>query len=950
MASTISLSTTATISTGTVKNNYVVYGGGTLSINNGATLASSSPPDVVWNQVNTGAAAVSSEVYNAGLILAASSRAFDTTSAATAGELASNFTLVNTAAGTIISSNDAFRDQYVNAGGVINISNAGTIIGGTTASKAGRGIDVQQDEAVTLSNGAIVSSFSLLTIDNTGLIKSFDDSIRVTNKSSINGNIAANTISGFYNPVISGDIFITNSGTILSAGSLAAGGTTGTGAGQAIDLADVNALSGAVTIANLAGGLIESLNNDAIRPGNNGIVVNYGTIIGAQVFTSADYANPTKQGSKDGISATYDETITVTNFGTITGSKSGVYGERNPATETLASDETMTAGAPALSSTIIVNNEAGGLIIGQDGKGVGADYGTIFNAGTIIGADNAHLLRGDGDGVDVNFTVNLTNASTGVIEALGSEGVDDNGRRNIADGLAIGGGTVDNAGKIVSANNGVTVNNDGNPDGSRSGNADLVLTNEVGGVIEADGGYAIRSENKGGLDQANAPLSQIDYDTVTNYGTILSYGTIPDFSGTFEITTYGTATPYVATLTPDTHVIGTIEGTVYSSSDAGSIRFTEGDGSAIQLGEGNDILNEYGVLYAQDGRAINLEGGNNTLNLFAGASITGRIDGGLGGTNTLDLNTPNGAGATPGAVAGTLDNIIDFATLNVAGGSWTLEDGETYANGVSIAAGAALIVGSGAELVTGGPLAGALSLTGTGEIDLRNLSFSGTTAGTIGSGGVLTITQGAAIETVTFAPAMAGDTVLYAADGSGGTALTLCFYPGTRIATPEGEVEVQALRPGQMVVTANGARPVRWIGQSHIDTRFADKLRALPIRIHAGALGGGLPVRDLLLSPDHAIFLDGILVQAGALVNGSSIMRAHDVPAQFTYYHVELDSHELLLAEGVQAESFVDNAERMNFHNWQDHTTPAQPIAELPYPRAKSARQLPHTLRSFIAA
>ena len=175
--------------------------------------------------------------------------------------------------------------------------------------------------------------------------------------------------------------------------------------------------------------------------------------------------------------------------------------------------------------------------------------------------------------------------------------------------------------------------------------------------------------------------------------------------------------------------------------------------------------------------------------------------------------------------------------------------------------------------------------------------------------------------------------------------ITLCFYAGTMLATPDGEMEVEKLAQGDMLLTANGAKPVRWIGQSHVHTRFADPLRALPIRIRAGALGDGLPGRDLLLSPDHAICLDGVLVQASALVNGATIIREYDVPEEFTYYHVELDTHELLLAEGVQAESFVDNVDRMHFHNWDDRTTPETPILEMDLPRAKSSRQVPLALR-----
>jgi hypothetical protein len=968
IAVTNSVVSFGTVGTALVTNSYYLNGGGTINIGALGTLNGSSPPDITWNQVNIGSAPNNVLVQNAGIILAvgskSSSRAFDTSAptAATAGEKASNFTLANT--GTIITSSDVMRDQYVNAGGSIVITNSGTLKGGTLASNDGRGFNFQQDDAVTLSGGAIVNSFSLLTFNNSGLLASYDDAIRVTNKSSSNGNVAANSTSGVYNPLISGDIFVTNSGTILSEGSLISGGTAGLGAGQAIDFADVNAPVGAVTITNLAHGLIESTNNDAIRPGNHGVVVNYGTIIGGQVLTAATEANPAKQGSNAGISATYDELITVTNFGLIEGSKSGVYGERNPATEVLATDTP--PGAPTLSSDIIVINQAGGTIIGQDGKGVGADYGNIYNAGTIIGADNPLLKRGDGDGIDVNFTVYVTNVSTGLIEGAGSEGSDDNGRINVADGLAIGGGTVFNAGTIFSANNGVTVNNDGNPDGSRSGNADLVLTNAAGGVIDALNGYAIRSENKAGTDQG--PAAANDYDTVSNYGTIISAGTIPNFAGTFEITTYTTQTisgvvTYGTMQTPDHNINGVIEGVTYTgAADPGSIRFTQGDGSAIQLGEGNDILNEYGIITANDGLAVNLEGGNNTLNLFAGAAVSGVIDGGLGGTNTLNLGIPGGSALsnTPNAISGTLDQIIDFATLNVNAGSWTLEDTETFSAGVAISPGASLVIGAAGDLVVGGAVTGTISAQPNGLLDFLNLTFSGTQSGIVGGGGILNVTEGAITDVITLAPAFAGDTVNFARDAQGGTDVLLgtaeapCFCAGTRIRTPDGEAAVETLRIGDLVMTVDGrAMPVRWIGVRLVATRFADRLRALPIRIRAGALAEQVPARDLLVSPDHAMFLHDVLVQAGALVNDVTITRELNLPELFNYYHVELADHALIFAEGAPTETFIDNVDRMAFDNWDEHEAlygALENIPEMDYPRVRSARQLPAALRRALEA
>ncbi|MCW2283009.1 hypothetical protein M2323_000844 [Rhodoblastus acidophilus] len=180
-----------------------------------------------------------------------------------------------------------------------------------------------------------------------------------------------------------------------------------------------------------------------------------------------------------------------------------------------------------------------------------------------------------------------------------------------------------------------------------------------------------------------------------------------------------------------------------------------------------------------------------------------------------------------------------------------------------------------------------------------------------------------------------------------------CFVRDVLIATPHGNVVVQDLKPGDLVLTADGrAAPVEWLGRQTISTRFADPLRALPIRIKAGALGENRPARDLLLSPDHALLLGGALIHAGALVNGTSIVRETNVPKVFTYYHVELADHALILAEGVPAETFVDNVDRMAFDNWAEHEAlypQGKAIAELPYPRAKAARQVPIAVRKILA-
>ena len=177
----------------------------------------------------------------------------------------------------------------------------------------------------------------------------------------------------------------------------------------------------------------------------------------------------------------------------------------------------------------------------------------------------------------------------------------------------------------------------------------------------------------------------------------------------------------------------------------------------------------------------------------------------------------------------------------------------------------------------------------------------------------------------------------------------ICFMAGTLIRTPDGEVAVETLKRGDLVVTADGrTEPVTWLGRQTVSRLFADPLRVLPIRIKTGALADNVPSRDLLLSPDHAVLVDGALIQASALVNGTSIVRQTDTKTTFTYYHVEVDDHSLILAENTPAETFIDNIDRMNFDNWAEHLAlypEGKQIEEMPYPRAKAHRQVPVAIR-----
>ncbi len=129
---------------------------------------------------------------------------------------------------------------------------------------------------------------------------------------------------------------------------------------------------------------------------------------------------------------------------------------------------------------------------------------------------------------------------------------------------------------------------------------------------------------------------------------------------------------------------------------------------------------------------------------------------------------------------------------------------------------------------------------------------------------------------------------------------------------------IEALSVGETVLASSGAaRPIRWIGRRHLVlSRLPDPEAARPVRVAPGAFADGMPARDLVLSPDHAVYIAALdaLVPMKRLVNGVSI--AYDLAAsEVTYFHLELDRHDVILAEGLPAESWLDTGNRYAFEN-----------------------------------
>ena len=185
------------------------------------------------------------------------------------------------------------------------------------------------------------------------------------------------------------------------------------------------------------------------------------------------------------------------------------------------------------------------------------------------------------------------------------------------------------------------------------------------------------------------------------------------------------------------------------------------------------------------------------------------------------------------------------------------------------------------------------------------------------------------------------------------------------IAVPGGEVPVEALRIGDKVRTADGrAVPVLWVGRQRLRNGRA-AAHAQPVRISAGAFAPGVPRRDLIVTGDHGMVLypssgeavggqsDGYVINASALVNGHNVcwVSMADLPEQVVYYHVETSAHDVILANGAAAESFIDAAGRAAFDNHQEYLDlygTERIIPEMRMPRISSARLVPPRLRASL--
>ena len=178
----------------------------------------------------------------------------------------------------------------------------------------------------------------------------------------------------------------------------------------------------------------------------------------------------------------------------------------------------------------------------------------------------------------------------------------------------------------------------------------------------------------------------------------------------------------------------------------------------------------------------------------------------------------------------------------------------------------------------------------------------------------------------------------------------VCFTSGTLIRTRRGDVPVEHLAVGDVAVTASGGqRPIRWIGHTTLDGCGREFRAVQPVRIAAGAFGESRPSQDLFVSPGHAVCIDvlgEVLIPASRLINGATVAQV-EVDA-VTYWHVELDSHDILIANGLPAESYIDCGNRNFFATGQGAVDPVRSSSLADYCRPLADESVIRAVRSRL--
>jgi hypothetical protein len=805
--------------------------------------------------------------------------------AVSAVSFGTNSLSVTTDAGTFAFSNVSYA-----AGGIVSYS---------VSHDANTGL-----EAITFS------AASAITVDDSG------PEADIENIGAANGNPAAIINSGH----LVGNLNIIDNGSLIGAAFGFRNSGIVDGNVQMENNSNVSGGTDGASNSGAVGGWDVTENGSLTGTSGSG-VSNSGTV------TSVDLQQNTNlSGGTDGVSnsGTVDNLDVQANRNVSGSSGSGVSNSGTVTSLDLRQNTNLIGGTDGASNSGAVgiwDVQANTSLIGTSGSGVS-------NSGVVT---NGWDLEGNG-----NFsggTAGITNART-VLKAdfIRSQNLALSDSTADNDGVVAGGWTVATNGTISGGTDGI----------SNAGSVTGGWTVALNGTISGGTGNGI--SNTGAVADGwiitNNTLISGGTDGISNAGTVAGGWTVAE-NGTVSGGTDGFSnTGLVAggwTLVQNGTLSGGTDG-VFDSYGGGSvtnqggisglagagIRLTNGgiinnlasasvlgDSYGVFMGQAGTVINA-GTIGATNGIAVDFAGiGIDRLILDPGATFLGNVIANPASDSRLELAPL--AGST-GTLSGLGASFAGFADITVdAGADWTFDGASTLSAGQALDdygtfVAADAFTNDGVMTADPSVMVFDSAVTGTGTIEIgadSDVVFFGSVASTetivfLDSTGTLTINDPADFEA----------TII----GSGQEDIA-CFAAGTLIATPRGDVAVEHLVTGDQVLTQAGvARRVVWLGHRRIAcSKHPKPADVWPVRVRAGSFGEAMPHRELFLSPDHAVFAESVLIPVKHLINGATIVQ--EPRDTVTYWHVELDRHDLILAEGLPCESWLDTGNRGMFAN-----------------------------------
>ncbi|GBR47554.1 hypothetical protein GCM10007871_03270 [Gluconobacter roseus NBRC 3990] len=880
--------------------------------------------------ISAGGSAVSTTVLDGGAMAVLSGGVISDTAISGATDTEDQHQSVIVSSGGSAVNTTVFHDQFI----VLNGATASGVVlndGGMTVQGNGSATDVtvnsQGNYAVYVDGGTMTNT----VINNGGGMVEYSDAADHTGKGGSSYNTVVN--SGGFDVVLSGKSVneTVNTGayeqlyahgvasnTTLSGGNLYdAGSTLGT------------TISGGTLIVEAGGSATGTQNTSGWSVVESGGVTSGAVINGRTAFQSVasgavDSASSIINGAKEWLSGTAVNDVLsgigelhiasgavasntavsthgheyVSAGGIASGSTLSyqgmefVAGSSVEATLTTNSIQIVSAGGVASTATLstgavqydngtsneTVLNSGGTEIVGQDGL----SFGTVINNGGIEKV-NAY-------GTGVSETVNkggvedvLSNGRTYNTNVTGGVEKVEAGGRTVSTNLISGSEVVSSSGQAIqTAVSGGTLVDSGLADGT-------IITG--GSMTVASGGFAnATTETQGNI------TVQSGGSTV---GTLLSGGQA------FETVQAGGVENGATVIRGHEWIAGSAFGD--SATTLGKIDVLSGGYTS-----GSTITRHAHETISAGGTAVGTVLDQQGMDYVYGASISATVEGGsqqfisAGGTAS---ETTVGSGSVQYDGGRTDHTVLQknaFETV-LSGG---------VADETSVASGAWLTVDAGGEIDE-------TILAVGGHIDIDSLQYAGVAKAAI-NGDTLVVTEGGTSYTIDLEGDYSGYHADLTEDRDGSTVVTLakgseiCFLPGTMITTPSGTTAVEVLRIGDEVTAwVDGSpvsRKITWVGSKRVRAQggASADLSGHPVRILKDAIATNVPNKDLLVTPEHCLFIDGRFVPTRMLVNGRSVFYDRSISV-YDYFHIETENHFVIMADGMLTESYLDTGNRRTF-------------------------------------